>query len=208
MAEFTLIRRSIFTDRAERVWKTLDDVDGVSCGCKAAGPLVPAGPGRAEEADGASSDEEARGRTGCLDAATCPTRAAMMECTPLTCSLGACCANRRIQRIHGSTGVHVDDAGPGKGLGLFASRRFRPGHIIGEYVGEVMPAARRSPAPKSSPAPGGESRRRRGRRVDRPSEGIRERGQVNGERRGETPGRGSLSEETNRTKETGTGTRS
>ena len=62
-----------------------------------------------------------------------------MECTPRTCSLGAKCGNRRLQRWKGG-GIDVRDCGDARGFGLFACRNFRAGALIGEYVGEVMRA--------------------------------------------------------------------
>ena len=62
-----------------------------------------------------------------------------MECTPRTCSLGAKCGNRRLQRWKGG-GIDVRDCGDARGFGLFACRNFKAGSLIGEYVGEVMRA--------------------------------------------------------------------
>ena len=70
---------------------------------------------------------------------TCPARASFIECTPRTCSLGAKCGNRRLQRWKGG-GIDVRDCGDARGFGLFACRNFRAGALIGEYVGEVMRA--------------------------------------------------------------------
>ena len=71
--------------------------------------------------------------------AVCPYKRAQQgprssECTPRTCSLGAKCGNRRLQRWKGG-GIDVRDCGDARGFGLFACRNFKAGALIGEYVG-------------------------------------------------------------------------
>ncbi|KAH8065056.1 hypothetical protein JL722_1954 [Aureococcus anophagefferens] len=133
-AEFELVKRNVFAHRAERVWRTVEDADGGRCGCDKACEFVELD----DDGDDRDDDPERRGRSGCF--AACPSRASFIECTPLTCSLGKRCANRRLQRINAATGVEVRDTGDAiKGFGLFATRRHRAGNVLGEYVGEVMP---------------------------------------------------------------------
>ena len=94
---------------------------------------------RTKDSDDSESDEEEAKQIGCLTTATCPARASFIECTPRTCSLGAKCGNRRLQRWKGG-GIDVRDCGDARGFGLFACRNFKAGALIGEYVGEVMRA--------------------------------------------------------------------
>ena len=93
---------------------------------------------RTKDSDDSESEDEAK-QIGCLTTGTCPARASFIECTPRTCSLGAKCGNRRLQRWKGG-GIDVRDCGDARGFGLFACRNFKAGALIGEYVGEVMRA--------------------------------------------------------------------
>lgn len=114
MKEFEMIRRNVLVDRDESRWRNEDEALA-KCGC-----------------DDSSC---------CRDASSCSSRAVMVECSPLTCSLGRNCHNRRLQRGHRPKGVVVAPAGE-KGFGLFATIKVEVGELIGEYLGEVMSISR------------------------------------------------------------------
>ena len=108
-----------------------------SCGCSAKVDKLDAAKRRKTVAEASDESDDEETRTACLSSATCAARAAFVECTPRTCSLGSRCGNRRLQRWKGG-GIDARDNCDERGFGLFACKNFKAGGFIGEYVGEVM----------------------------------------------------------------------
>ncbi|KAH8055186.1 hypothetical protein JL721_10287 [Aureococcus anophagefferens] len=133
-AEFELVKRNVFAHRAERVWRTVEDADGGRCGCDKACEFVELD----DDGDDRDDDPERRGRSGCF--AACPSRASFIECTPLTCSLGKRCANRRLQRINAATGVEVMPAR--RYAELRNSRDEKHSYFMALGKGDVIDASR------------------------------------------------------------------
>ncbi|EPE04593.1 set domain-containing protein [Ophiostoma piceae UAMH 11346] len=82
--------------------------------------------------------------TGCDE--DCQNRIMLYECNDMICNVGAeHCSNREFQRLAERTasknayniGVEVFKT-PNRGHGIRASRGFRPGQIIMEYIGEII----------------------------------------------------------------------
>jgi len=123
LAEFEIVKKNEYVStQAEEIAKDMceEDDDTDQCGCTKENP--------------------------CNDATSCSRRAAMMECTNKSCSLGKLCQNRQLQRLSGrpgsidilksDDGLELRDTGE-KGFGIFANRPFEPNELIGEYLGQI-----------------------------------------------------------------------